>query len=189
MIAVFNARCKSNEVGLIKGMRYKVSEVNGNFIQIEDVEGNFDISLFEIEKVYFSHGKTLPEVGKPLTNIVRFNGNAWEKILETSLVEEIVLLNDHTFLIQTNHSLYVYQLPNKKIKLTYLISKLPLAYLAIGKILPKEGSPLSEILFLDKDNSWKSTDVTDMVKAVAMLSKNNYLVITATTQYMYIVKE
>ena len=187
MIAVFSARCTSNEAGLIKGKRYEVTEVNGNFIKLEGLESNYDISMFEIEKAYFAFGKVLPEVSKPLTNIVRFTGNAWEKILETSLVEEIALLNEHTFLIKTNHSLYVYQLPGK-INLIPLKSELLPTYLAVCKKRPESNS-IDAFMTLGSDNAWVAHEAIGNVDAIAMLSEKHYLVITKNAQYMLFVKE
>jgi len=188
MIALFYARCTKTVEGLIKGNRYLVSEVNGNSFTLENIQGSFDQSFFEVENAYFSIGKALPEIDKPLKNIVRFNGSNWEKIIETSPVEEIALLNENTFLVFSNHGSYVYQIPNKQIKLSPLFTYLLPFTLAIGKDIPNEGVALSKIVYLDKDNSWKSLENTVELTSCGMLSKNSYLIISGNNMCMYVLK-
>ena len=94
----------------------------------------------------------------------------------------------NTFLIKTNNSLYVYQLPGKKINLIPLKSELLPTHLAVSKKRP-EGNSIEAFMTLGSDNAWVSHEAIDKVDAIAMIGEKHYLAITSTAQYMLFVKE
>lgn len=102
---------------LVKGQLYEVIIEKDLGFQtnyfLKGTVGEFNSVWFNEPTSYFSYSTTIPVVGKPMEDIIRFEGIVAKSIRHTSVVSYIESISSDTYKAYTKNTLYIVKVLSK----------------------------------------------------------------------------